>query len=418
MATTPIFVDELDPSRYLRRGLNNSDSSATLRVATEVRKLRSAGHTDVVDFGLGELGIQTPKHIRTAMHRAVEGNLGYTPVGGTQELLEAICYSYQCEGLTFTPDQVMASAGAKQLFSNAMYATLNPGDEVVIPAPAWVGYRPLIEKNSGVCRFIQCSEANDFKVTAEQLRGAINDKTKWLILNSPGNPTGSVYTREELEPIAQVARDNPNLLIYCDEIYKLLNQEKTYNILHVAPDLRNRTMLAGGIAKGYGKAAGLRLGTCAAPKWLINTMKVIQTPETGNPCVLSQAAAVAAFTNPHTDLLEWNRLLVQRRELVYREVEKTDGLRCLKPKHAGGFYTVIFCEDLINRRTPNGIELRTDADVADYLLSDGHVAMVPGCAFEVDPSKVNFLRLSFGDAGETVIDQGLKQMRASIAKLR
>lgn len=417
MATTSTFAGELDPSRFLSTRI--PPDSATMGAELKVQALKRAGYTNIVNLGLGQFTEPPPQHIRDAMHRAVDGDLGYTQVQGIEALSKAICYSYSQRGLSFyTPDNVIASTGAKQVFSDAMQATINLGDEVLIPAPAWLGYEPLVVDRLGVCKFIQCSEANDFKVTAEQLRGAITDKTKWLILNSPNNPTGSVYTREELGSIAQVARDHPNLLIYSDEIYRLLSEKKVLNILHVAPDLVERVISAEGIAKGFGKTAALRLGTAAGPKWVMSAMRKVQTPQTGAPCVVSQAAAVAALTEPHTILPQWVELLNDRRDCVYTEAEKTDGISCLKPEHVAGFYAILKCEGLIGRTTPNGHILKTDADVADYFLDDAHVVMVPGMAFHVNPGNVSFLRLSFGGADRKLLNQGFEQMRASIARLR
>jgi aspartate aminotransferase len=279
---------------------------------------------------------------------------------------------------------------------------------------------PLVVDRLGVCRFIECNEANGFKVTAAELELelAINQKTKLLILNSPGNPTGSVYTREELEGIAVVLRKNPNILVYCDEIYRLLSEEEVLNILHVAPDLAGRVISAEGTAKGWGKAAGLRLGTAAGPKWAMERMRRFQAPQTGAPCVVSQGAAIAALTQEHTILPQWKSLLKNRRNCVYAEAEKTEGITCLQPNPVGGFYSVLGCKELIGRTTPDDKELRTDADVAGYFLDYAHVVTVPGISFHVNPEKVSFLRLSFGGADEKLLHQGFEQMRTAIAQLR
>jgi aspartate aminotransferase len=388
---------------------------AEIKVQTLIR----AGYTDIVNLGLGQFTEPPPQYIRDAMHRAVDGDLGYTQGQGKKELLAAICYSYAQRGLPFyTPDNVIASTGAKQVFTVAMQATINPGDEVLIPTPAWLGYEPLVVDRLGVCKFIECNEANDFKVTAEQLREAITPKTKWLILNSPGNPTGSVYTRKDLEGIAEVLRENPNILVYCDEIYRLLSEEEVLNILHVDPDLAGRVISAEGTAKGFGKAAGLRLGTAAGPKWLMEAMRRVQTPQTGAPCVTSQEAAIEALTQEHTMLRQWKKLLKNRRNCVYAEVEKTEGITCLQPNPVGGFYGILGCKELIGRTTPDGKELKTDADVGEYFIDCAHVVTVPGISFHVNPEKVSFLRVSFGGANENLLRQGFAQMRTAIAQLR
>jgi aspartate aminotransferase len=387
----------------------------------KVKALIRAGYTDIVNLGLGQFTEPPPQYIRDAMHRAVDGDLGYTPGGGTQELLEAICYSYEQRGLSFyTPDNVIATTGAKQAFDLTVKAIINPGDVVVIPAPAWLGYEPLVVDRLGVCKFIECNEANDFKVTAAELELelAINQKTKLLILNSPGNPTSSVYTREELEGIAVVLRQHPNVLVYCDEIYRLLSEEEVLNILHVAPDLAGRVISAEGTAKGSGKGGGLRLGTAAGPKWAMERMIRFQIPQTGPPCVVAQAAAIAALTQKNPIRPQWKRLLNDRRNCVYAEAEKTEGITCLQPNLVGGFYGILGCKKLIGLTTPDGKKLRTDADVGEYFIDCAHVVTVPGISFHVNPEKVSFLRVSFGGADEKLLHQGFEQMRTAIAQLR
>jgi aspartate aminotransferase len=359
------------------------------------------------------------------------GNLGYTAVPGRMELLEAICASYrQNEGIIITPRQAMATPGSKKSFANLTAVVLNPGDNVVIPAPAWVGYRPLVERCGASCNFIPCTEENDFKLAGqkaiEDLRASINHRTRLLVLNSPNNPTGSVYTYDEWVAIAEVLYDHPDVIVCGDEIYSLLDKEKTPSFAQVVAELNknssrplgNPIVRSSGLAKPYGELAGMRLGTIVGPEFLISAMTEYQTSDTGNSNVLGQIAMEAALKYQHEDLPVWIAKLEKRRELVYREVDGIEGIRCLKPKEVAGFYGDIMLEELIGSHIPGGGVIRNASDFTDYVLDDAHVAMVPSCAFEVDPKRANFARLSFGGADENLLRQGFAQMRTAIAQLR
>ena len=356
--------------------------SATLALDTQVKALQAAGH-EIRNLGVGELAFDAPAHIQRALHEAIDaGKTRYTAVKGAPDLLDAIRAKFERDyRLTYTRDQVIASTGLKQGIDNLFAVALRPGDVVLIPTPCWVGYEPVVNKYGGVCQFIPCSSENDYKLTAEQLKQAITPETQWLILNSPGNPTGSVYTREELEGIAQVLRDNPHVRIFLDDIYEklLFDGHEFCSLLTVAPDLMDRVVVGNGISKAYA-LTGLRLGFVAGSKETIGAMSNHQSIVTSNPCSLSQWGAIAALNGDHSFLQQdWVPELQERRDVLVEGLNAIDGFSAKTP--AGSFYVPVNCSGWINRVTPDNNLLTDDTKVAEYLLHEAGVAVMFGSAF-------------------------------------
>lgn len=355
--------------------------SPTLALDARTKALQADG-CQILNLGVGELAFDTPAHILQAMHAAIDaGKTRYTPVKGEPELLDAICAKLERDyNLTYSRAQVIASTGLKQGIDNLFAVALQVGDEVLIPTPCWVGYEPVVTKYGGQCKFIPCSSGNNYKLTAEQLRGAITLNTKWLILNSPANPTGSVYTREDLEQIAQVLRKNPHVRIFCDDIYEKLvfDGHEFCSLLMVAPDLIDRVMVGNGISKAYA-GTGFRDGYLAGNPVLVQAMSNHQSITTSNPCSIAQWGAIAALNGDHSFLQEWVPELQERRDVLVEGLNTIDGFRATEP--GGSFYVPVDCSGWIDRVTPDRTRLINDTTVAEYVLNEAGVAVMFGSAF-------------------------------------
>ena len=371
--------------------MNALKPSPTFAMIAKANAMHAEGK-DVVSLSAGEPDYDTPQWIKDAAIQAmVNGQTKYTAVGGTTELKTAIANKLKNDnGLIYSAEQIVASTGGKQVIFNALMATVNKGDEVIIPAPYWVSYPDIVSLFEGIPVFINCSIENQFKLKAKQLEEKITSKTKWLILNSPSNPTGCIYSTEELLNLAEVLRANPHVNILTDDIYEYLiyDDAKFTNILNIAPDLVERTIVVNGVSKAY-SMTGWRIGYGAGPKHLIQAMTNLQSQNTSNPSSISQAAAVAAINGAHDFLNEWRLSFCKRRDFLLNELANVEQFQLIKPN--GAFYLYIGCNGVIGKTTRNGKTIQTDNDFCTYLLEQHNVATVSGDSFGLSP----YFRISY-----------------------
>ncbi len=382
----------------LSDAVNRVQPSATIAVTSKATELRRAG-IDVIGLGAGEPDFDTPEHIKAAAVEAIaQGKTKYTPADGIPELKEAICAKFRRDnGLDYEPGQVNVSPGGKPVIFNAFVATLNPGDEVVIPAPYWVSYPEMVRITGATPVCIPCGAAANYKLTPEALEAAITPKTRWLVLNSPSNPTGNAYTRAELQGLAEVLLRHPEVFILTDDMYEHLVYDgfEFSTIAQVEPALYERTLTMNGVSKAYAMT-GWRIGYAAGPKRLIDTMRKVMSQSTSNPCSISQWAAVAALNGPHDFLAERNAVFKARRDKVVAELNAAEGLHCDTPE--GAFYVYPSCEGLIGRTSKGGRVLASDRDVAEAMLEEVNVAVVFGAAFGLSPA----FRISYATSTEAL----------------
>ena len=370
--------------------------SPTMAVTARARELKAEGK-DIIGLGAGEPDFDTPDYIKEAAIRALkDGYTKYTDVPGSIELREAICAKFQREnGLSFDPEQIQVACGGKQNIFNAMVATLNHGDEVIIPAPYWVSYPDIVLLAEGTPVILPSLKEHKFKITPHALDAAISSKTKWLFLNSPSNPSGSAYSREELRELADILLKYPNVWIMTDDIYEHIVYDgfKFFTLAQVEPALLDRTLTLNGLSKSF-SMTGWRVGYAAGPTEIIKAMNKIQSQSTSHTSSISQAASIAALNGPMDFLNERNLVFSSRRDLVVDELNKVDGIECLKPN--GAFYVYPQCQGLIGKKTPSGKVIGSDGEFAEYLLEAGGVAVVSGNAFGCSP----FFRISYATATE------------------
>ncbi|KPF86426.1 aspartate aminotransferase [alpha proteobacterium AAP38] len=378
--------------------LSRIKPSPTIAVTSKARALKAAGR-DVIGLGAGEPDFDTPENIRAAGIRAIEnGQTRYTDVDGTPDLKKAICAKFAREnGLTYTPDQVTVGVGGKQVLYNALMATLNAGDEVIIPAPYWVSYPDMVLLAEGTPVTVACPAENGFKLLPADLEAAITAKTKWLILNSPSNPTGAAYTADELKALGEVLLKHPHVYIMTDDMYEHLVYEdfKFTTIAQVVPALYDRTLTVNGVSKSY-SMTGWRIGYAAGPKALIKAMGIIQSQSTSNPTSISQAAAVEALNGPQDFIKERAAVFQTRRDLVVSMLNQAAGLNCPNPE--GAFYVYPSCAGTIGKTAPTGKIIETDEDFASELLEAEGVAVVHGAAFGLSP----FFRISYATSTDVL----------------
>ncbi|MDP1975902.1 MAG: pyridoxal phosphate-dependent aminotransferase, partial [Alphaproteobacteria bacterium] len=348
----------------------------------------------------------TPLHIKqAAIHAITHGETKYTPVDGILPLKKAIQQKFlEDNQLQYDLDQILVSNGAKHSLFNALYASVNPGDEVIIPAPYWVSYVDMVLLCEGVPKIIECSEKNRFKMSAQQFKEAITSKTKWVILNSPSNPTGEVYSKEEWMSLLEVLRQNSHVMLMSDEIYEklLFDDSIPLSPAALAPDLKERIVIINGVSKSFAMT-GWRIGYCAGPKVLINAMKDVQSHMTSNPCSISQHAALKALTGSMDFMKDWVKAYIERRDFMVEAINKINGLKCLASQ--GAFYLYVNCEGII------GKTLKNDQDVSNYFLENG-VACVPGSAFGLSP----YIRLSYATSMEN-LNIAMERLKTSCLSL-
>lgn len=388
------------PMAFLADTLTRVKPSATIAVSSKARELKAAGK-DVIGLGAGEPDFDTPDNIKAAAVDAINrGETKYTPVPGIIELREAIVAKFKREnGLDYTVDQVIAGTGGKQILYNAFAATLNPGDEVIIPAPYWVSYPDMVLLNGGEPVFVEATLENDFKLTAEALEAAITPKTKWLVFNSPSNPSGAAYSEAELKTLTDVLLRHPHVWILTDDMYEHLCYEgfEFKTPVEVEPGLYDRTLTMNGVSKAYAMT-GWRIGYAAGPLELIKAMTKVQGQSTSGTCSIAQWAAVEALNGTQDFIAERRAVFEERRNLVVAMLNQAKGIKCPMPE--GAFYVYPSCAELIGKTTPEGKVLETDEDFVTALLEAEGVAVVHGSAFGLGP---NF-RISYATSTEALTD--------------
>jgi aspartate aminotransferase len=361
--------------------MNRISPSPTMAITGKARALKAAGQ-DIISLSAGEPDFDTPEHIKNAAIAAIhEGDTKYTDVSGTMALRKAVAAKFKRDsGLDYKPEEIMVSTGGKQIIFNAMLATVQAGDEVVIPTPCWVSYPDIVALAEGTPVFVPCSQNNGFKLRAEDLDAAITPKTKWVFLNSPNNPTGAAYSAEELRPICDVLLKHPHVWVFTDDIYEKLTYDgfKPATIVQVEPKLRDRTVTMNGCSKAYAMT-GWRIGFCGAPVSLIKTMDKLQGQSTSNTSSISQAAAVGALNGPEDGIAEMVKVYKARRNMVVDLLNACPGLYCAKPE--GAFYVFPSVHGCIGKTTPKGTKINNDEDFVIALLEETGVAAVHGSAF-------------------------------------
>jgi aspartate aminotransferase len=377
-------------------------------VTQKARALKAAGR-DVIGLGAGEPDFDTPEHIREAAKAAIDrGETRYTDIDGTPALKQAIVDKFRREnGLDYKLEEVTVGTGGKQVLFNALMATLDAGDEVIIPAPYWVSYPDMVNLAEGTPVIVNCGENSKFKMQAEALEAAITPKTKWLILNSPSNPTGAGYTREEIRALADVLLRHPHVWVMTDDMYEHLAYDdwKFCTLAEVEPRLKDRTLTCNGVSKAY-SMTGWRIGYAAGPVQLIKAIAKLQSQSTSNPSSVSQAAAAAALSGNLDFIAERNAIFKQRRDLCVDLLNKAPGLSCIKPD--GAFYVYPSCAGTIGKRTPSGQVIKSDTDFVTYLLESEGVAAVQGEAFGLSP----YFRISYAVATDVLEDACRRIQRA------
>lgn len=387
-------------------------SSPSMAVSVLAKQMLAKGEP-VINLALGEPDYNVPAHVIEAAYQAMlAGNNHYTGPNGLEVLRQAIVDKFARENdLVYGLDEICVGNGAKQLLFNAFLATLEPGDEVITPAPYWVSYTDMAMLNGGVPKVIPCGAEQGFKLKPEQLDAAITPRTRWVMLNSPNNPSGAIFTREEFVALGQVLERHPNVLIISDEIYEhiVLGDQPFVSFVTACPQLRERTLLINGVSKAYAMT-GYRLGYAAGPKDLVVAMNKTQSQTTTCPSSISQLAAVAALNGPQDFVREANREYQARGALVVQGLAQIPGLQLQMPQ--GAFYAFPEVSAFIGKRTPDGQVIGNDADLSAYLLRVGKVATVPGSAFGLEP----YIRLSFATSRQE-LEQALGQLRDAFAAL-
>ena len=373
--------------------------SEILQIAAKAARMKAQGRP-VILLGQGEPDFDTPDNIKEAACRAIAaGDTKYTPLDGTPELKRAVQRKFSREnGLAFELDQITIAPGAKQIIYNAFMATLNAGDEVVLPAPFWTTYADIVTIADGKPVVVPCREADGFRLTAGELEAAITPRTRWLLLNSPSNPSGAAYSAGHLTALAEVLRRHPQVWLLTDDIYEHLvyDDDKPFvTMLQVAPDLCGRTLTMNGVSKAYAMT-GWRIGYAAGPSNLIKAMAVVQSQSSSNPCSISQAAAVEALDGPQEVLSGRRAAFKARRDMVVAMLNEARGLTCRTPE--GAFYVYPGCAGVIGLKTPQGKVLADDRDFCDYLLEAAEVAVVPGTCFALAPH----FRISYAASMESL----------------
>ncbi|RUX91535.1 pyridoxal phosphate-dependent aminotransferase [Mesorhizobium sp. M7D.F.Ca.US.004.01.2.1] len=397
---------------YIASRLSVVKPSASMAASQAAKALRAKG-VDVIDLGLGEPDFPTPAHIIEAAHAAAKaGQTLYTAAAGSLEVREAVAGKFRREnGLDYTADDIVVANGAKQIIFNALMATLEPGDEAILPAPYFVSYPEMVKLLGGTPVTVECPESGGFRLTPELLEKAITPKTKWLFLNMPGNPSGAVYSADDLKALGAVLARHPQVLILSDEIYEhiIFDGREFVSFGKACPDLRDRSLIVNGVAKAYAMT-GWRVGYAAGPAPLVKAMSTIQSQSVTSVCSIAQAATVAALNGPQDEVTRFREAFEARRNLVVDGIRRINGLTLPPPE--GAFYAYIGCASLIGRKTPKGVVLEDDTAVATYLLNEGRVASVPGAAYGLSP----YFRISTATS-EEVLAQAIARINAAVAQV-
>ncbi|WP_343502068.1 pyridoxal phosphate-dependent aminotransferase [Alloyangia pacifica] len=398
---------------FLSETLSRVKPSPTVAVTQLANELKAAGK-DVIGLGAGEPDFDTPEHIRNAAKAAIDaGKTRYTAPDGIIELKQAICAKFAREnGLSYVPSQISVSTGGKQVLFNAFLATLNPGDEVIIPAPYWVSYPDMVRLGQGEPVIIEGAPERGYKITPDQLEAAITPKTKWFLFNSPSNPTGAGYSRAELKALTDVLMKHPHVWIMSDDMYEHLAYDgfEFCTPAEVEPALYERTLTCNGVSKAYAMT-GWRIGYAGGPEQLIAAMRKIQSQSTTNPCSISQWAAVEALNGPQEFLGEWVEVFKRRRDLVVEALNAIDGITCPTPE--GAFYVYPTINGLLGKTSAGGRKIDTDEDFATALLEENGVAVVFGAAFGLSPA----FRISYATS-DAALTEACKRIAAFCEALR
>jgi aspartate aminotransferase len=386
--------------------------SPTAEISDKVRALTVGGHS-VINLGEGELDFPTPAHIAQAGIVAINaGETKYTAVPGSARLKQAIIDKFSREnGLNFSAGEVIAGAGAKQLIFNALMATVNPGDEVIIAAPYWVSYPDMVALAEGETRVVQCHEGDGWKLQPEALEAAITERTRWVLLNSPSNPTGAVYSETEMKALTDVLLRHEQVLILADDIYEHTRYGKAFcTPAQVEPRLLHRTLTVNGLSKAF-SMTGWRIGYAGGPKWLVDALQVLQSQSTSNPSSISQAAAIVALDGGTGFIDDWIERLACRRDRVLASIERIVGLSCQLPE--GAFYLFVNCQGMVGKQTADGRVIADDFDFASYLLDVAKVGTVHGSAFGTP----GYLRIAYA-VDDRVLDEACQRIEIACAQLR
>ena len=392
--------------------LSRVQPSATMAISDQARNLKAAGN-DIISLSAGEPDFDTPDNIKAAAIQAIrDGDTNYTDVSGTPALKAAIVAKFKRDnGLEYSTDQVIVCTGGKQVLYNALIATINPGDEVVIPAPFWVSYPDMVHLAGGTPVIVDVTAETSFRMTAEALEAAITPKTKWLIFNSPSNPSGAAYSHDELKALTDVLMRHPQVWVMTDDMYEhLVYDDFTFATpAEVEPALYERTLTVNGVSKAY-CMTGWRIGYAAGPVPLIKAMAKVQSQSTSNPSSISQAAAVEALNGTQDFIGEHNEVFKERRDLVVSMLNQANGMECLTPD--GAFYVYPSCAGCIGKKTPSGKVIENDFDFITALLDAEGVAVVHGAAFGLSPH----FRISYATATEALEDacQRIQRFCASL----
>jgi aspartate aminotransferase len=396
---------------FLSDALGRIKPSPTMAVTAKAAELRAAGQ-DVIGLGAGEPDFDTPDNIKEAAIKAIhDGHTKYTAVDGLPALKEAVAEKFRREnGLEYATSQITVNCGGKHTIYNAMMASLNPGDEVIIPAPYWVSYPDIVLLAGGTPVIVEASLQTGFKITPEQLEAAITPKTKWLIFNSPSNPSGAAYTRAEIKGLTDVLMRHPHVWVFADDIYEHLTYDgfEFATLAQVEPGLFDRTLTMNGVAKAYAMT-GWRIGYAGGPTELIKAMAKIQSQSTSNPSSISQMATIEALNGPQDFIPVRKAAFQERRNMVVDMLNQAEGLNCPMPQ--GAFYVYPDCSGMIGKTTPGGAVLANDEDVATYLLEAEGIAVVFGAAFGLSPC----FRISYATSTEALTEACTRIQRACAA---
>ena len=374
----------------LSSSLSRIKPSPTIAVTQKARELKEKG-VDVISLGAGEPDFDTPNNVKNAAIEAINnGETKYTAVDGTPKLKEAIINKFKREnGLVFTKDQINVGAGGKQVIFNAILSTIDPGDEVLIPAPYWVSYPDIVLLAGGIPKIVVCNEKDKFKITPNKVKDNLTDKTKWIILNSPSNPTGSCYSKNEIDAIADLLKDYPKVMIMSDDIYEhVVYDDFEFYTIAQNKSVTERTLTINGVSKSY-SMTGWRIGYAGGPRELIKAMAKIQSQSTTNPSSISQAAAVEALNGDQSFIKERSDAFKERRDFIVTELNKISGIKCINPE--GAFYVFPSCKGCLGKSHNELGDIKTDTDFVSKLLESTGVAVVQGSAFGLE----GFFRISY-----------------------
>ena len=397
---------------FFSQRVSRIQASPTISITAKTKKLKQEGKK-IIDFSAGEPDFDTPDNVKKAAIKAIQdGQTKYTPVNGTKELNEAIIKKFKRENdLIFEPDEITVGCGGKQVIYNALVATIEKGDEIIIPSPFWVSYPDITLLVEGHPVVLDCSLENNFKINPQDLENKITNRTKWVILNSPSNPTGAFYSELELQNLAKILLKHPHVWVMSDDLYEhiIFDDLKFKNILQIDNKLRSRTFIVNGVSKAYAMT-GWRLGYGAGPKELIKEISKIQSQSTTHTSSISQAAAIEALNNSNEFIKKNKKIFQERRDIIFSKLQDFSELQVFLPQ--GSFYVYVCCNNLIGKKKKDGTEINNDIDLSDYFLDEG-VAVVPGEAFGCS----NFFRISFATSNEN-IDEGCKKIISACKKLK